>query len=39
MMSKIEKMDGVGILAWHPDRLARNSIDGGHIIYAVDQKK
>ena len=39
MMSKIENMDGVGILAWHPDRLARNSIDGGRVIYAVDQKK
>ncbi len=32
-------MDGVGILAWHPDRLARNSIDGGRIIYAVDTTK
>ena len=39
MMAKIEKLDGVGILAWHPDRLARNSMDGGRIIYAVDQKK
>ena len=26
MMLKIEKMDGVGILSWHPDRLARNSV-------------
>ena len=39
MMSKIENMNGVGILAWHPDRLARNSIDGGRIIYAVDTTK
>ncbi|MCR4306404.1 MAG: recombinase family protein [Candidatus Yonathbacteria bacterium] len=39
MMMRIEKMDGVGILAWHPDRLARNSIDGGRIIYAVDTSK
>ena len=39
MMGKIENMDGVGILAWHPDRLARNSIDGGRIIYAVDTTK
>ena len=39
MMLKIEKMAGVGILAWHPDRLARNSIDGGRIIYAVDTSK
>ena len=39
MMLKIESLDGVGILAWHPDRLARNSIDGGRIIYAVDTTK
>ena len=39
MMAKIESMNGVGILAWHPDRLARNSIDGGRIIYAVDTTK
>jgi len=23
-------------LAWHPDRLARNSVDGGKIIYLID---
>ena len=39
MMMRIEKLNGVGILAWHPDRLARNSIDGGRIIYAVDTTK
>ncbi len=39
MMARVEKSDGVGIIAWHPDRLARNSIDGGRIIYAVDQKQ
>ncbi len=39
LMEKIESNDGVGILAWHPDRLARNSIDGGKIIYLVDTKK
>jgi len=39
MMAKIEKSDGVGILAWHPDRLARNSVDGGKIIYLVDTSK
>ncbi len=39
MMARIESMDGVGILAWHPDRLARNSIDGGRVIYAVDTTK
>ena len=29
----------IGILAWHPDRLARNSVDGGKIIYLVDINK
>ncbi len=39
MMEQVERSDGVGILAWHPDRLARNSVDGGKIIYAVDTRK
>lgn len=39
MMQEIEKNKGVGVLAWHPDRLARNSMDGGRIVYAVDQQK
>jgi len=30
MIQKIyESKEPVGILAWHPDRLARNSVDGG----------
>jgi len=36
MLSRMEKGDASGILAWHPDRLARNSVDGGKIIYLVD---
>ena len=36
MISRIEKGEAQGILAWHPDRLARNSVDGGKIIYLVD---
>ncbi len=39
MVAKIEKSNGVGILAWHPDRLARNSIDGGRVVYLVDTGK
>ena len=32
-----ESKDEIGILAWHPDRLARNSrVDGGQIIYLID---
>ena len=34
---KIIETDHIdGILSWHPDRLARNSIDGGKIIYLLD---
>jgi len=36
MLAQIEKGFADGILAWHPDRLARNSVDGGKIIYLVD---
>lgn len=32
-------INGGNILAWHPDRLARNSIDGGQIIYLLDGGK
>jgi DNA invertase Pin-like site-specific DNA recombinase len=38
MILSIERGLADGILAWHPDRLARNSVDGGRIIYLVDQK-
>ena len=36
MLLRIEANEASGILAWHPDRLARNSVDGGKIIYLVD---
>ena len=39
MLSKIEKNEAEGILSWHPDRLARNSVDGGRIIYLLDTGK
>src|ERR1035437_4237592 len=39
MMKCIEKGDADSILSWHPDRLARNSIDGGKIIYLLDTEK
>ena len=37
MLSLIEKGKAEGILSWHPDRLARNSVDGGKIIYMIDR--
>jgi DNA invertase Pin-like site-specific DNA recombinase len=36
MLADIEKGVADGILAWHPDRLARNSVDGGKIIWLLD---
>ncbi|MDR3500682.1 MAG: recombinase family protein [Parvibaculum sp.] len=39
MLRRIERDEADGIIAWHPDRLARNSVDGGKIIYLLDQKR
>ena len=39
MIKRIEKGEANGILAWHPDRLARNSIDGGRLIFLLDTEK
>ena len=37
MIGAIQASDEpTGIIAWHPDRLARNSVDGGQIIYLID---
>jgi site-specific DNA recombinase len=38
MLKRIEAGEADGIIAWHPDRLARNSIDGGRIIYLLDTR-
>ena len=39
VLKKIEKGEAQGIVSWHPDRLARNSIDGGKVIYLLDTGK
>jgi len=40
MLEKIyASKEPIGIIAWHPDRLARNSVDGGQIIYLIDKQK
>jgi len=36
LLKRIQRGEADGILAWHPDRLARNSLDGGTIIYLLD---
>lgn len=39
MMEKIAKGEVNAILTWHPNRLARNPVDGGHIVYLMDEGK
>jgi site-specific DNA recombinase len=39
VLRRIEKGEADGILAWHPDRLARNALDGGHVIHLLDGGK
>src|SRR5262249_29877994 len=36
MLDALDQGETMCILAWHADRLARNSMDGGRIIYLVD---
>jgi len=36
LVKRIEKGEAQGIVSWNPDRIARNSIDGGKIIYLLD---
>ncbi len=37
MLTQLEQGQADGIIAWQPDRLSRNSVDGGKIIYLIDQ--
>jgi site-specific DNA recombinase len=39
MLKRIAAGEADGIIAWHPDRLARNSIDGGRVIYLLDTRQ
>jgi DNA invertase Pin-like site-specific DNA recombinase len=39
MLKRIDKGEADGILAWHPDRLARNALDGGQVIHFLDTGK
>ena len=39
MLARIETGEAEGILAWHPDRLARNAVDAGKIIHFLDTEK
>ena len=39
VLKRIESGEANGIVSWHPDRLARNSVDGGKVIYLLDTGK
>lgn len=39
MIRRIEEGHADGLIAWHPDRLARNSVDGGRIIHLLDRNR
>lgn len=39
MLKRLIKREKVGLIAWHPDRLSRNEIDGAKITYALRSGK
>lgn len=38
MMGEVDRRRIAGILCWKPDRLARNMVDGGRVIDALDRR-
>ncbi|MBT3193311.1 MAG: recombinase family protein, partial [Verrucomicrobia bacterium] len=39
MMEAVENGEAEALLAWHPDRLSRNSVDGGRLVHDLDTGK
>jgi site-specific DNA recombinase len=39
MIKRIEKGEAHGVISWHPDRLARNALDGARVIHLLDTGK
>ncbi|MBI2411408.1 MAG: recombinase family protein [Candidatus Kerfeldbacteria bacterium] len=39
MLDLMEHGNINGTISWHPDRLARNSVDGGRVIHLIDRGK
>ncbi len=35
MVKEIERGHAEGVISWHPDRLARNAVDGGRIVHLL----
>ena len=38
MLKRLTRGEADGIVAWHPDRLARNAADGGQIVQLLDTR-
>jgi len=36
MMARIKKGEANGLLVWHANRLSRNPVDSGQVIYSID---
>ena len=36
MLARLEKGQADGIMAWHPDRLSRNPLDAGRLMWLLD---
>lgn len=36
MLNELEAGKAQGIISWHPDRIARNTYDGGKVTYLID---
>jgi len=39
MIKRIEKSEAAGIVAWHPNRLSRNFVDTGYLVYLMNQNR
>lgn len=39
MVKLVDAGEAEGIIAWHPDRLARNSVDGGLVVHFLSTGK
>ncbi len=39
IIKRIENGEAEGIITWHPNRLSRNSVDTGNLVYLMDQNK
>lgn len=39
MLDRIEAGEGNGVIVWHPNRIARNYLDGGRFVHLMSEGK